>query len=498
MVGGGVATLAAGQVSDQAQAPILEALLSCRAQKLAPFYAPGHKGGYGVDAELRVRLGAAAFELDLPELPEFDSLHDPQGPIRAAQALAAELYGAAQTWFLVNGSTGGIQAMIQAVCRPGDRLIVPRDAHRSVVAGLILADVLPVYLEPERLAAQGFALGVSPLAVARALRDWPQARGVLLVRPSYYGTCLDLAAIADIVHAHGLPLLVDEAHGAHLGFHPDLPGSALAAGADLVVQSTHKTLGAFSQASMLHLGRGARLEPERLSQALRLLQTTSPNSLLLASLDGARRQLALGGEASLQRTLELAAQVRTWPLGGLSLLGPEHLPPGYTLDRTRLCVLLAGVGLNGFEADDWLRQQFGVTAELPTWGQLVFILSAGNTQQHLDRLRAGLTALGELKAANPQQGTGSPAEPAQVSAPVLRLSPRQAYFAPTRTVPLEKAVGQVSAELVCPYPPGIAVVMPGEEVTAEVLACLQALQTNGSLISGAADPLLRTLRVVQA
>ncbi|MBD2101711.1 aminotransferase class I/II-fold pyridoxal phosphate-dependent enzyme [Leptolyngbya sp. FACHB-261] len=481
-------------MTPQAQAPILEALLACRARGVAPFYAPGHKGSPLRDLEGKLPLEAAVFELDLPELPEFDSLHDPQGPIQAAQQLAAELYGAAQTWFLVNGSTCGVQAMILAVCKPGDTILVPRNAHRSVAAGLILADAVPVYLEPQVWQTQGLVLGVSAQSVAEALATHPQARGVLLVSPSYDGISCDLAQIAEVVHDHGLPLLVDEAHGAHFGFHPDLPPLALASGADLVVQSTHKTLSALSQASMLHLGQGGRVQPGRVAQALRLLQTTSPSSVLLASLDLARRQLALQGKQLMQETLNLAAQARSWKLDRLQILAPQHLPAGYQLDPTRLCVLLSDLALTGFDADDWLREQFGVVAELPSLRQLVFILSLGNTQTHLERLKAGLVALEEF----PKSQIQNAPLPAPPTSPPLRLSPRQAYFAPAVAVPLETAIGAISAELLCPYPPGIPIVMPGEEITAEIVDYLHLLKMSpGCTISGAADPQLRTIRVVQ-
>jgi arginine decarboxylase len=258
---------------------------------------------------LKDLLGEQALAADLPELPELDNLFAPEGVIRDAQDLAAAAFGADRTYFLANGSTCGIEAAILATCGPGDKIIVPRNAHRSVIAGLVLSGAMPIFVTPDYSTELGLVLGVKAETIATALADHPDTRAVLLVSPTYHGLCSDIGAIAALTHPRNIPLLIDEAHGPHFAFHPDLPTPALALGADLVVQSTHKVLGALSQAAMLHT-RGDRIDPDRLQAALQLTQSTSPSSLLLASLDAARHQMAIAGQALLSNTLDLARSMR--------------------------------------------------------------------------------------------------------------------------------------------------------------------------------------------
>jgi arginine decarboxylase len=279
---------------DQTTAPLLEALKIYTQQRHAPFYAPGHKRGQGIPQSLRDLLGASVFRADLPELPNLDNLFAPESVIQAAQELAAEAFGAEQTWFLVNGSTAGVMAAILATCATGDKIILPRNIHQSAIAGLILSGAVPIFINPEYDPTIDLAYSITPTAVAAALKRYPDAKAVMMLYPTYEGVCGDVSAIAQLTHQHNIPLLVDEAHGPHFAFHPDLPPSALSAGADLSVQSTHKVLGAMTQASMLHV-QGNRIDRERLSKALQLVQSTSPNYLLLAYLDAARQQMALQG-----------------------------------------------------------------------------------------------------------------------------------------------------------------------------------------------------------
>ncbi|HEY9736470.1 MAG TPA: aminotransferase class I/II-fold pyridoxal phosphate-dependent enzyme, partial [Trichocoleus sp.] len=295
---------------DQTQAPLLEALTQSARRPHAAFYAPGHKRGQGIPKRLQALLGESVFAADLPELPELDNLFAPEGAIAQAQALAAAAFGAEQTYFLANGSTCGIEAAVLAACRPGEKIVVPRNAHQSVVSALILSGALPVWVQPEYDASWDLVGAVRPEAVAMALQQHPDSRAVLVVSPTYQGICSDLAGIADIAHSYGLPLLVDEAHGPHFTFHPDLPTPALAAGADLAVQSTHKVLSALTQASMLHV-QGDRICRQRLQRALQLTQSTSPSYLLLASLDAARQQMALEGYSLLSETLNRVLEARS-------------------------------------------------------------------------------------------------------------------------------------------------------------------------------------------
>lgn len=500
---------------DQTAAPLLEALRACAQRYHAPFYTPGHKQGQGISQPLAELLGKAVFRADLTELAELDNLFAPQGAIQEAQQLAAAAFGAEHTWFLVNGSSCGVMAAILATCGPGDKIILPRNIHQSAIHGLILCGAVPVFVSPEYDPDVDIPHSITPAAVAVALRRHPDVKAVMMVYPTYYGACGDVGAIAQIAHQHHIPLLVDEAHGAHFAFHPDLPTSALAAGADLTVQSTHKVLGALTQASMLHV-RGTRIDIDRLSKALQLLQSTSPSYLLMASLDAARQQMALHGEELMTRTLHLAevARNRIREIPGLSVLEPSHTPGFVALDQTRLTVSVSGLGLTGFEADEILSS-LDVIAELPSLQHLTFIISLGNTQADIDRLVQAFTTLAQDECRPPSTNSWQQVfskwkeELLQIhpSSFIVQpsISPREAFFASTETVPLEQACIsiacveeiRISAELVCPYPPGIPVLMPGEVITPAAIDYLQQILALGGSITGCSDPTLQTLRVVR-
>lgn len=483
-------------MSSQAETPLLDALAQQAQRSHAPFYAPGHKGGQGISPALTRWWGKAIFQADLPELPELDNLFAPEGAILAAQSLAADAFGAAETFFLANGSTCGLEAAILATCGPGDKILVPRNAHRSVFSGLVMAGARPVFLAPVPDDRWDLAWGVSPAHLAAALAQHPDVKAVLLVSPNYQGICSDVAALRSQVHQHAAVLIVDEAHGPHLGFHPDLPPAALSAGADLVVQSTHKVLSALTQAAMLHV-QGDRVDRDRLRQALQLTQSTSPSYLLLASLDAARQQMALQGQALLQNTLTLAQHIcsglQTGPTPVLTAIAPP-----FQRDPTRLTVDVSALGITGFAADSYLHGR-GVTAELPTLHQLTFIVSLGNTPADGDRLIAGLHNLARaadtLSASSPPPLPRPSSQAAAITEPPL--SPREAFWGRHRTVSWQAAVGHPSADGLCPYPPGIPVLLPGELITAAAIAELQTLHAAGSVITGGVDPQIQKLRIVE-
>jgi arginine decarboxylase len=488
----------------QAKTPLLDTLRECANQKHAPFYAPGHKRGQGIPQQLADCFGSAVFRADLPELAELDNLFAPQGTILEAQQLAAAAFGAEHTWFLVNGSTCGVEAAILATCAPRDKIILPRNVHSSAIAGLILSGAVPIFVNPEYDAVLDIAHSITPDGVAAALEQHPDAKAVMMVYPTYYGVCGNVAAIAALAHQYNIPLLVDEAHGAHFAFHPDLPTPALAEkGADLTVQSIHKVLGAMTQASMLHV-QGSRVDIDRVSKPLQLLQSTSPSYLLLASLDAARQQMALQGEQLMARTLQLAddARTRISQVSGLSVFQFLEETPGFVaLDRTRLTVTVSGLGLTGFEADEILAQQLGVIAELPSLQHLTFIITLGNTEADIERLVQAFTTLAKEygRISLPVEATESKdTSPMPNIEHLFRISPREAFFAPTETLPVEQTSDRISAELVCPYPPGIPVLMPGEAIAPAALDYLQHIQSMGGFISGCADASLRTLKVVKA
>ncbi len=472
---------------DQSQTPLLTALQTGAARDDAAFHTPGHKRGQGCSPEFCRLIGDHALRADLPELPELDNLFAPQGVIQQAQQLAAEAFGADRTWFLANGSTAGVIAAILATCNPGDTIILPRNVHQSVISGLILGGANPVFVMPEYDMDWDIAHGVTAASIAHALQQHPQAKAVLIVSPTYYGVCCDIAEIAEITHRHNLPLIVDAAHGAHFKFHPDLPITALESGADVVIQSTHKTLAALTQSAMLHL-RSQRVNADRMTRSLQLIQSTSPNYLLLASLDAVRQQMATMGKQLLTRTLTLVELV----IRQIAII-PNIQVFDYPLlcDRTRLTITVAGLGITGFTADAILTEQFGVICELPSLRNLTFIFSLGTTARDVDRL---VHAIGQLTQ---QSHAREPIpNPTQLPLSETVITPRDAFFAPSQTVPIAQSINQVSAELICPYPPGIPLLLPGERITAAAIDYLQMVVRSGGFISGCSDPELQTIRVV--
>jgi len=496
-------------MTHQYAAPLLDCLRITARSPRAAFHAPGHKQGQGAPADLVELLGREALRADLPELPELDNLFAPEGVIGQAQDLAAAAFGADQTWFLANGSTCGLEAAVLATCNPGEKLILPRNLHQSVWSALVLSGALPIWVEPEVDPGWGIAHCLTPERLQMALTAHPDAKAVLVVSPTYHGICGDLSAIAALTHQHHLPLLVDEAHGAHFAFHPDLPPSALSAGADLTVQSIHKTLAALTQAAMLHV-QGERIDRLRLSRALQMLQSTSPNYLLLASLDAARRQMALDGELlleeTLQRTAEAKAQISQIP--GISLLEASHTPGCRALDPLRLTVGLGGLGITGFAADEILHQRLRVTAELPALHSLTFIVTPGNKVTDLDQLVQALRCLAAESLALAKPISRVEHSSAAASAPIGAksanqidlppLSPRDAFFAVAQTLPINQVIGQLSAELVCPYPPGIPILFPGEVITQEAIHSLHQILANGGVLTGCADSDLGSLSVISS
>jgi len=493
---------------DQTKAPLLKALQESAHKPHAPFYTPGHKRGQGIPGPMLNLLGASVFQADLPELPGLDNLFAPEGVIKEAQELAAAAFGADQTWFLVNGSTAGVMAAILATCNSGDKIILPRNIHQCAIAGLVLSGAIPIFINPEYDTATGLTYSITPVALAIALKRHPDAKALMMLYPTYQGVCGDIKAIAQLAHQHNIPLLVDEAHGPHFAFHPDLPSCALSAGADLTVQSTHKVLGAMTQASMLHV-QGNRVDRERLSKSLQLLQSTSPSYLLLASLDAARQQMALHGEQLMTRTLYLAEEARSKisQIPGLSVLEPVNTPGFFALDRTRLTVRVSELGLSGFEADEIFHQQLGVTAELPTLEHLTFIISLGNTEADIQQLVQAFTTITQKyyrpKCISPLQDVLHKWKAEFLfihpSSFIIcpSLSPREAFFAQTEMLPVEQTLDRISAEWVCPYPPGIPALMPGEMINPAAIEYLQQVLILGGNISGCTDSTLKTLKVVR-
>lgn len=488
------------QARDQNRAPFLDSLIAARATQPLSFNMPGHKYRAGLLPAFDVLFGANVAAGDLNEaVPDVDYLHSyaAVGPLAEAQALLADAVGADHSTFLVNGSTAGNQAMLLAAAHDDQPVIVPRAAHRSVYAGLILSGARPVYVPPAYHPEVGFPLGVPVDSVAAQLAAHPDAAAIQLTSPNYYGYLSDTAALAALAHAHAIPLLVDEAHGAHLAFHAALPQPALEQGADCVVQSAHKTLGALTQAAWLHV-RGGLIDRARLIQALALLQSSSPSVLLTASLDAARQQAVLHGEALLGRAVRLAgharAEIRAIP--GLWCYGDE-LTGAHGIaahDPTKLVIRVHTAGWSGaaYAAELWRR--FHVTVEFADPRHVICSVTMADDDAHIAQLLDCLRALAQTEPAG-HVTSSVPVAPAAL--PKMVLTPRQAAARATKTVPLLQAAGETCAEQIIPYPPGVPLLMPGEMIDRDMIDHLRALLAAGIKLVGPQDAGLGTVLVVR-
>ncbi|HJQ78340.1 MAG TPA: aminotransferase class I/II-fold pyridoxal phosphate-dependent enzyme [Lacipirellulaceae bacterium] len=501
--------LAAG---DQERAPIYETLAGYARSGIYGFHTPGHKAGRFAAPELTDLVGRSGLALDLPAMTATDNTFQPTGCIREAQQLAAEVFGASQTFFLSAGSTLGVAAALLATVPHGHTVAMPRNIHRSVVAGLVLSGALPRFLPHDVLPECG-ALGVSPRALATALDTDPRPAAVLLTRPSYYGVARDLGEIATVCRQRSVPLIIDEAHGAHLHFLPaGSPQSALAAGADLVVQSSHKTLGSLLGSAMLHVGRESPVDAARVQDALNFLQTTSPSFLLLASLDVMRRWMWREGNSLFAAAVDEAHRIENEidALPGMRVLRPERDPRmvDHRRDPLRLVVNVSGTGWNGYEVERFLRTEYRVEDEMADWFNVVYVLSPRDDAEAARRLIAGLRAVSERGATRvvPGKEHGAVDEDSLLPAPSstllqppippLAMPPRRAALARKAVVPLASATGRTCAEMVMFYPPGIPLLMPGEMVTKETVdVCRQLLAAGAHPY--ASDATLETIRVVE-
>ncbi len=463
----------------QERAPLFEALLQYVQTVKAPLHVPGHKMGRAAPPLWREFLGERALSIDLTEAPGLDDLHAPEGAIAEAQELAAQAFGAAASFFLVGGTTAGLHALVLAACRPGDTIAVPRHAHRSVAGALILSGAKPAWIRTRFHPELDLAEGIHEASLTEALQT---SSALVLVHPTYFGHVDRLAMAVQQAHASEIPVLVDEAHGTHFAFHPDLPPPALATGADGVVQSVHKTGGSLTQSSLCHLGADHRLDRPRLAEMLRLVQSTSPSYLLMASLDLARRELYHSGYAAWDRVLDLAVGTRK----RLCALRGIRVHP--SADPTKIVIDVRGRGITGVQAAQSLWSE-GVAVESSGLGFVLAVLSPGDSIETVDYLVGATNRL--------PHGPGVPPPPPEPPWPETVLIPREAALGRKRLVPLGDAVGLIAAETVAPYPPGIPVVTPGERLTPEVISYLQHVSQAGYRLQGPADPTLSAIQVVE-
>ena len=461
------------------ESPLADAVDRFLADPGTTFTVPGHKRS--------PELADALLQLDLPLVSGADDSRMTGDVLGRAERLAAQLWGADMCRFSVSGSTHGNQAFALAVARPGDKVIVARTLHKSLHAGLVLAGLEPVWVRPEVDAATGLSLGVAAQTVEQALAEAPDARAAFLVEPSYIGRLSDIEAIAELTHVAGVPLVVDQAWGAHLGFHPALPKHAIARGADGMVTSTHKNLTAFTQGSIV-LARGERIDLARLDECFELLHTTSPSAAIMASSDRARALIEERGPELLGRTIEIVADARRRlsQVEGLTVVDAD--------DPTKLVLALAGTGADGFEVE---RDLFGrgIRLEMADRDTLVPIVTLADTPKTVGRLAHGVANSIAARRGEPRPPASSTVW--SLVAEVV-MSPRDAYFAPRRRVAWRDAVGRIAAETAAPYPPGIPALAPGELISSEILGALRAEAAAGSRMAYCSDPTLDTLLVVDA
>jgi arginine decarboxylase len=483
---------------DQSAAPLLDALAAYHADGRYGFTPPGHRQGRGADPRTRAVIGAAAFRADVLSSAGLDDRTSSHGYLSQAEQLMADAVGADQAFFSTCGSSLSVKAAMLAVAGGRGSLLVSRDAHKSVVAGLIFGGLQPQWIQPRYDTRLHLAHPPSPQEVEQAWERHPDAAGALIVSPTPYGTCADIAAIAELCHQRGKPLIVDEAWGAHLPFHPDLPTWAMDAGADVCVVSVHKMGAGFEQGSVFYQ-QGGLVDPDQLSACADLLMTTSPNVLVYAALDGWRRQMVQQGREQLGRALELTARVRREieAVDGLHVLRDEFLgaEASHDLDPMHVVIDVAGLGVNGYTAADWLRAQHRIDMGLSDHRRVEATLSLADDDETAARL---LAALADLAQAAPSLPQAKPVDLPDLTNLELEpaMLPRDAFFAPKESVPAGQAVGRIAAEQVTPYPPGIPVIVPGERITAELLDYLRTGLDAGMLLPDPADPSLDTIRVV--
>jgi arginine decarboxylase len=496
-----------GVALDQHRTPYFQALLDYVDSGVLPFHTPGHIQGNGMDRALREFIGGNICAIDLTPMPGIDDLLQPTESIKEAQQLAAAAWGADHTFFLINGSTSGNQCMMMAAVNPGDKIAVPRNSHKSMLGGLIMSGAEPIYMRPEVDEELRMDHCVTPETVARTLQEHPDVAAVYLVSPTYYGVAADLASIERIVHDAGKLLLVDEAWGPHFHFHPALPLSATTAGVDICINSTHKMLSAFSQCAMLHQ-KGPRIGLDRLTSVLKMFLSTSPNLPMVASLDVARKQMATEGEALLSRTIELAqaSRERINAIGGLYAFGPElrGRKGVFDIDPTKMVVTVTGLGYTGYEASAILRRRHNIQVELADLFNVVALFTIGTTREAADRL---VTAFQEMARSDRKLDMFAPSGVLErrlrrgtfrlPPIPPMRMRPRDAFLAAAEFVRFREAAGRICAETLTPYPPGIPVIAPGEEITPEIVDYVRLELKAGVRVQGPYDDKLRVIRVVK-
>ncbi|MHC4025143.1 aminotransferase class I/II-fold pyridoxal phosphate-dependent enzyme [Streptococcus sp. KHUD_018] len=478
---------------DQNQAPIYEGLIKLRKKRIVPFDVPGHKRGRG-NPELVELLGEKCVGIDVNSMKPLDNLGHPISIIRDAEELAADAFGAAHAFLMIGGTTSSVQTMILSTCKAGDKIILPRNVHKSAINALVLCGAIPIYIEMSVDPKIGIALGLENDRVAQTIKEHPDAKAILINNPTYYGICSDLKGLTEMAHEAGMLVLVDEAHGAHLHFTDKLPISAMDAGADMAAVSMHKSGGSLTQSSILLIGE--QMNPEYVRQIINLTQSTSASYLLMSSLDISRRNLALRGKESFEKVIELSEYARREinAIGGYYAYSKE-LIDGVSVcdfDVTKLSVYTQGIGLTGIEVYDLLRDEYDIQIEFGDIGNILAYISIGDRIQDIERL---VGALADIKRLYSRDGKDLIA--GEYIQPELVLSPQEAFYSERKSLTLDESVGQVCGEFVMCYPPGIPILAPGERITREIVNYIQFAKERGCSLQGTEDPEVNHINVIK-
>lgn len=477
----------------QKHMPLQEALESHRLERMAHFDVPGHKGGRG-NKELKYFLGEETLKLDVNSMKPLDNLCHPVSVIKEAQELAADAFGAKEAFFIVNGTTAAVQAMIMSTCKRGDKVIMPRNVHRSAINALVVCGALPVYIDPGTNKELGIPLGMSVKDIEAAIQENPDAKAVMVNNPTYYGICSNLKKIVEIAHAAGMSVLVDEAHGTHFYFGENMPMNAMDAGADMAAVSMHKTGGSLTQSSLLLCGPS--MNADYIRQVINLTQTTSGSYLLMSSLDIARKNLSLNGKEMFQKTLEFAEYAREEinKLGGYYAFSGE-LEDGdtiYAFDKTKLSIHTCDIGLAGIEVYDLLRDDYSIQIEFGDIGNILAIISSGDRNLEIERL---ISALSEIKRLHQKDKTGMFDH--EYINPKVVMAPQEAFYSEKKMIAIEESEGMICGEFVMCYPPGIPILAPGELITSEILRYIFYAKEKGCLMTGTQDMEMKHINVVK-
>lgn len=478
---------------DQTKVPVCDALRRVRDSGMVHFDVPGHKGGRGNKA-LRDFFGSDCIRSDMNSMKALDNLCHPVSVIREAEELAADAFGAAHAFLMVGGASSCVEAMVMTACKAGEKIIMPRNVHRSAINALVICGAVPVYVDPGVNRRLGIPLGMSVEGVKKAIEENPDAKAVLVNNPTYYGVCSDLPAIIKLAHEHGMLVLCDEAHGTHFYFSDLLPPGGMQLGADMAACSMHKTGGSFTQSAFLLCGEG--VNPGYVRQIINLTQTTSGSYLLLCSLDMARRNLALNGAAMMERTIEQADYAREEinALGGYYAFGSEIVDGEYccAFDVTKLSVHTRDIGLAGVEVYDLLRDEYDIQLEFGDIGNFLAIVTAGDRDLEIERL---ISALSEIKRLHSGDLTGMLDH--EYINPLVEMTPQAAFYSEKVSLPIEESAGRISTESVMCYPPGIPILAPGERITKEILQYIAYAKEKGCFMTGTEDMDISRINVVR-